>query len=244
MMGDGYHMGNYRRLLWEVNSMAIRIGYFASLMAVALTMIMSSGRPAAALEPEAARALVRAASDDMIKSFAGKELSPDEAKLAMKRLVDRYCDMELESRLIVGRYWSRAGATQQLEFQGLLNRFFVNAVGGMIHRVPADLHIMVQTAERDGEDRVVVHSVAFIPHEDGSAVQWVVMRDANGRLVIADVSADGVALVTTLNESFASVLHSAGGQLVALSASLRNKLDDLAGVSRRASVEAHFQSAH
>ena len=207
--------------------MTFRCRRFALAVALALPVVVC-GRSAAAIEPEAASALVRAASADMLQSFAGKELSHDEAKAAMQRLVDRYCDMGVESRQILGRYWSRALPTQQREFQGLLNRFFVVAVGGMIHRVPADLRIEVQSAERDGGERVVVHSLAFEPNHPGAAVHWVVMGDSGGRLVITDVSAEGVGLVTTLKDDFTAVVRAAGGELVSLSASLRTKVDDLA----------------
>ena len=213
----------------------MRFRFRCFVMAGALALpVAVSGRPAAAIEPEAARALVQAASADMLKSFAGKDLSHDEAKAAMQRLVDRYCDMGVESRQILGRYWSRAAPTQQKEFEGLLNRFFVSAVGGMIHRVPADLSITVQSAERDGDDRVVVHSLASVPNDPGSAVHWVVMGDRSGRLVITDVSADGVALVTTLKDDFTAVMRAAGGELVSLSASLRTKVEDLAVNSKPA----------
>jgi phospholipid transport system substrate-binding protein len=196
-----------------------------SVIAVAFTLAVA-GRPAAAVEPEAARALVQAASADMLATFAGKTLSRDQAKAAMQRLVDKYCDMELESQQILGRYWARATPDQRREFRRLLEGFFVGVVGGMVDGVAAEQRIVVQSAERDG-DRVVVHSLAFVPREPAAAVHWVVMDGTDGRPVIVDASAEGVALVATLQADFTSVVRAAAGHLEGLFEPLRRKIAGL-----------------
>jgi len=201
-----------------------------SALAIALALPVFAGRPAAAVEPDAARALVQAAIADMLGSFAGKTLSRDDSKAAMQRLVDRYCDMGVESQQILGRYWTRATPEQRQEFQHLLESFFVTVVGGMVHGVAADQRIVVQGADRDG-DRVVVHTLAFVPRETASAVHWVVMDGPAGRPVITDASADGVALVTTLQADFTSVVRAAAGRLDSLFEPLRRKVAGLAAVA-------------
>jgi len=183
--------------------------------------------PAAVVLDEAsARSLVQAAVADMLESFAGKKLTPEQAKAAMQHMVDRYCDMEVESRQILGRYWSLATPDQQKEFKRLLERFFVTMVGGMIDEVPADQRIKITGAERGG-DRVVVHSLAYIPSEPASAVHWTVMAGTSGRLVIADVSTDGVSLVPTLQADFTAVIRTAAGGIESLFEPLRKKVSGL-----------------
>jgi len=192
-----------------------------------LPVAIITARPATAVEPEAARALVQTAAADMLDSYAGKTLSRADAHAAMQRLVDRYCDMGVESQQILGRYWTRATHAQQQEFEGLLERFFVTAVGGMIDGVSANQHITVQGADRDG-DRVVVHSLAFVPNKPAVVVHWVVMDGSAGKPVIVDVSADGVGLVATLSADFTAVLRASAGQLEGLFDPLRKKVTGLA----------------
>ncbi len=195
-----------------------------------LPAALCAGRSAAAVETEAARSLVQAATADMLTSYSGKPLSSAESRAVMQRLVDRYCDMGVESREILGHYWSHATPAQQQEFEGLLRRFFITAVGSMIDGVSPNQRITVQGAERSGQ-RVVVHSLAFVPNQPGSVVDWVVTDGSAGKPVIVDVSTDGVALVTTLSADFTSVVRAAGG-LGGLFAPLQRKMDELAASGR------------
>jgi ABC-type transporter MlaC component len=180
-----------------------------------------------AMNEEAARNVVRSATADMLGSFAGKTLKPAESRAAVQQLVDKYCDIGIESQLILGRYWTRATPAQREEFQGLLERFLVTMVGGMIDGVPAGQRFTIQGTETHG-DRVVVHSIAQVEHEADTVVKWVVMNGASGRPVIVDVSADGVALITTMQGDFTSVVRSAGaGGMDVLFESLRTKIAGL-----------------
>ena len=203
-----------------MNTMPHRLRNLA--FAAVLPVALCANRPAAAVETEAARSLVQAATDDMLASYAGKTLSRDDSHVAMQGLVDRYCDMGVESQQILGHYWTRATPAQQQEFQGLLERYFVGAVGGMIDGVSANQRITVQGAERDG-DRVVVHSLVSSPNKPASMVHWVVMDGTAGRPVITDVSTEGITLVTTLSADFKAVVR-AVGRLDGLVDSLRQKV--------------------
>jgi len=195
----------------------------AAAAAFVVTISLFSGRPAVAVEEEAARALVQAAVADMLGAFAGRTLTPDEAQVAMQGVVAKYCDMEIESKLVLGRYWTTATPAQQKEFKSLLESFFVTMVGGLIDKVPADQHIAVQGSERDG-DRVVVNSLAYVRHEQGTPVHWVVMDGTSGRPVITDVSTEGADLITTLQADFTSVVRRAAGRVGALFEPMRRKI--------------------
>ncbi len=196
------------------------------LAALLLPLALLAARPAAAVDTEQARLLVRSAAADTLASFAGKTLTPDEARAALRPLIAKYGDMETESRQILGRYWAKASPESQKEFAILLERFVVTAFGGMIDEVPAGQRIDVQSAEAQG-NTVVVHSVASSPGEAPTPVDWVVADTAEGRPVIVDVSVDGAAMVATLQADFTSVIRSASGGLEALFGPIRRKISAL-----------------
>ena len=203
-------------------------GGVSRAMVVAFALV--AARPAAAVEVETARALVRSAATDTVAAFAGKTLAPDEARAGLRRLLSRYGDMETESRFVLGRYWSRAASEDQQEFARLFERFVISSFGGMIAEVPAGLRFEVLDGEVRG-NTVVVHSIATSPGEEASKVEWAVTETASGRPVIVDLSVDGVTLVTTLKADFTSIIRLASGRLEALFDPLRRKVSALGGAT-------------
>ncbi|KIL99228.1 N-acetylmuramoyl-L-alanine amidase [Paramagnetospirillum magnetotacticum MS-1] len=179
---------------------------------------------AAALDEQTARALVQSAIDDILRTFAGRKLTSEDVQAAMALLVAKYADMQLESQHILGRYWTRATPDQQKEFQDLLEKFLTKAVAGMVDEIPADQSIVVQGAERKG-DSFVVSSLASVPGEAATEVKWVVMKGSAGKPVITDVSANGGAVLATLQADFTSVVRNAANRgIEALFEPLRKKV--------------------
>jgi len=193
-----------------------------------LPLVLLAHRPAAAVETEEARLLVRSAVNDTLVAFAGKVQTPDEAQMAIKTILGRYSDMETVSQRLLGRYWNRSAAEPRLEFSTLLERFFITAFGNMVRDISADERIEVRNAEVQG-DHVVVHSTSLSPGEEPLAVDWVVVDTAAGKPVIVDLSVDGVTVVTTMQADFTAVIRSASGRLEALFEPLRRKVSTLGG---------------
>jgi phospholipid transport system substrate-binding protein len=181
---------------------------------------------AGAVDSEQARALVQAAANDTMTTFAGKKMGPDEARMALRPILAKYADMATESSQILGRYWNRASPEQQQEFSQLLERFVVTSFGAMLDEVPAGMRVEVRNAEIIN-GKLVVHSVAASSGEPPTPVDWVVVDTAAGRPVIVDVAIDGAAMVTTLNADFTSVIRSASGGLEGLFGPLRRKVTNL-----------------
>ena len=191
-----------------------------------LPLALVVARPAMAVDQAQARILIQSAATDTMATFAGKKMSPDEARAALRPIIAKYGDMATESRQILGRYWSKASPESQQEFALLLERFIVTSFGGMLDDVPVGMHIEVLNAEARG-DKMVVHSLASSMGEEATPVDWVVAETADGRPVIVDVSVDGAAMVETLHADFTSVIRSASGGLEGLFAPLRRKVNNL-----------------
>jgi len=193
--------------------------------AILLPLALLTAHPAAAVDKESARVLVSSAAADAMAAFSGKTLTPDEARTAVRPLIAKYSDMEIESRQITGRYWKMASHENQQEFASLLERFIITTFGRMVDGgIPVDRSIEVKTAESRGSDRVVVHSAVHSAGAPPTPVDWVVMDSASGRPVIVDISADGVTLVTTMSADFTSVIRAASGKLEALFDPIRHKI--------------------
>ena len=192
------------------------------MMPSMLLLALLVSRPAAA-DPVQARLLVQAAADDTMTTFAGKKMTSDQAREALRPIIAKYCDMPTESRQILGRYWTKASPSSQREFALLLERFIVTSFGGMLNAIPAGMRIEVEDAETLG-DKIVVHSFAASPGEDETPLDWVIVDTAEGRPVITDVSVDGAAMIETLRADFTAVIRSASGGVEGLFEPLRLKI--------------------
>jgi len=188
-----------------------------------LLLALLVSRPAAAADPAQARRLVQSAANDTMTTFAGKKMTPDQAREALRPIIAKYGDMPTESRQILGHYWTKASPNSQQEFALLLERFIVTSFGGMLNQIPAGMRIEVGDAETL-DDKMVVHSFAASPGEDETSLDWVVVDTAEGRPVIVDVSVDGAAMIKTLRADFTAVIRSASGGVEGLFEPLRLKI--------------------
>jgi ABC-type transporter MlaC component len=201
--------------------MSRRRGFLLSLAVI----LMSSGAlPAYALDADGARALVTSAASDALGGFSGRKVSTAEAQAKMKLLLETYGDMEFESQQILTRYWLRASPAHQQEFANLLERFVIATYSGALDGVPKGERLDIRDVDQKG-DRFIVHSTFITPGDDPMAVDWVVASTRSGKPVIADIVADGTALVPTMSADFSSVVRSAGGGLEALFEPIRRKIN-------------------
>ncbi len=203
------------------------------LLIAAIVSLLAVG-PAAAVEVAEAEALVKNVVADASAAFSGGSINRDEAKAGIGILVEKYADVPFEAELLLGRHWRKADAEQRKAFTDVLVPFFVATYGEMIDDAQAKPRIDVLGGE-PVEGGVLVHSLLVPPGEEAVKVDWTIAVTPAGKVVVADIAADGVTLVTTMRSDFTSVIRSGGGRIEALVEAMKKKID-------RQSVPAKRQS--
>ncbi len=179
---------------------------------------------ARAIEPQAAAAVVDQAVQEGFDTFVGKNLTRAQARQAVDRLMQRYVDRRHWAEEILGRYWSRADIEERVNFQAALGDYIVAFWGSDLNDLPKDQKVTIVAAEPQG-DRVVVRSMATVPGSAPTPVSWTVGSATDGRLVIVDMSIDGVSPVKTMHDDFTSALRANGGRVDLLMQAMQKKID-------------------
>jgi phospholipid transport system substrate-binding protein len=177
-----------------------------------------------AIEPQAAAAVVNQAVQEGFDTFVGKNLTRAQARQAVDRLMQRYVDRRHWAEEILGRYWSRASIEERVNFRAALGDYIVAFWGSDLNDLPKDQKLTIIAAEVQG-DRVVVRSMATVPGSAPTPVNWTIGSAADGRLVVVDMSIDGVSPVKTMHDDFTSTLRANGGRVDLLMQAMQKKID-------------------
>lgn len=192
-----------------------------AVAAFCLALPLSAG--AARADDDAdARVLITRLVEDARGAFGGQILEPAERVARLKGLIERYGDMGVFADEVLGRYWNRASQSDRTIFLQLLPQYLSGCWSSETQGVPASLRVDLAGSERDG-DALVVHSLATVP-DDTIALDWRVVRAADGHPVIADVAVDGGSVLLTIRSDFQSFLRGNSGHFDALLTALQMKL--------------------
>lgn len=189
----------------------------------ALIIALLAVRPALALDIATAEGLVRGVVSDAGTALTGGPYSVQEKRDKLGRLVEKYADVPYESGLLLGRYWRKASPAQQQAFADLLVPYVVATYGEMIEGAKVKPEVVFDGAEPRNAD-VVVHTRLVTPGEQPVVVDWLITVAPGGKVVVADLVADNISMITTLNSDFTAVVRAGGGNLDVLLDAMRKKI--------------------
>lgn len=193
-------------------------------LAVSWAVTFALGTTAAqAVDRDAASALIGEVTHEAVASLTAKGLSGEERAQAVRDLITRYSSAEKLSEEILGRAWATASAEERARFESSFVEYVVALCAGMLRDMSPETKILVSGAEARG-DLVLVHSVVTAGDADRTPVDWSVASTTDGRLVLADVSTEGVSLIRTMRSDFRAVLFANAGRIEALLAAMHHKM--------------------
>lgn len=198
-----------------------------NLLRLLLVLIVSAGvaaakTPVAAQEPDAA-AFITQLGDAALRMLANSELSEEERTGGFRRILLEGFDLPLIGRYALGRHWRRATEGERDEFDHLFETFIVEAYSARLGRYGGET-FEVTGARTDGDRDSIVRSEIQQPNGPGIRIDWRV-RSRNGKLKVVDVIFEGVSMLITQRDEFASVIQRSGGQVEGLLDSLRRRVN-------------------
>jgi len=196
------------------------------IVILAVSLVFLLVRPAFALDAVEAEHLVRSAITDATTWFAGGGMTREQTRAKVTALVEKYADIGYESEMLLGRYWRKASPEQQKSFSDLLIPYFVATYGEMIDGAPESPKIEFGNTEPSEGGSFLVHTMLRPVGEEPIKLDWNIVTAPSGKVVVADVMADGVAMVTTIKADFTAVIRAGGGKLDPLLVAMRKKITD------------------
>jgi len=190
------------------------------LLTVAAAFAVAGGA-AAAITGKGADAFIKLLGNDAIQMLRDKNLSQSQRESEFRRLFVKGFDVDLISRFALGRFWREATETQRSEYQRLFEDFIVKSYVARLGQYSGETFAVKDAKSVDTNDDVV-ESVIERPNAPAVRVDWRV-RHSSGDFKIVDVIVEGVSMVLTQRQEFASVIQNGGGSIDSLLQRLRQK---------------------
>jgi len=201
------------------------------VLAIAALMLSFSPLTVSAEEMSAPQALVKKASDDMLKALkdheAELEANPDKIYSLVEDILMPHFDFEKMSKLALGKNWRQADAEQRVrfteEFRLLLIRTYSTA---MLEYADEEIRMM---PFRDDLSRKRVSVPMEVVQPAGPTIPMALSlyQNKQDEWKVYDVKIDGISLVTNYRSSFANDIRQGG---------MEKLIEDLA--KRNAKVKA------
>ncbi len=146
----------------------------------------------------------------------------DRERVFTKLLADNF-DIPRISRFVLGRYWSGASDDDRRKFIDTYRDFVVRTYAARFGSYSGEtFHVLSTRAE--SEEISLVNSEIIHPNGDPPAkVAWRVHKGADGYKIV-DVDVEGISMMVTQREEFASVLQRSGGTVASLTQALQQKM--------------------
>lgn len=143
-----------------------------------------------------------------IRALADQSISPAERKAKVRALLSEGLDLPRIGRFVLGRFWQTASATQRDEYMKLFRDYVLNTYARRLSAYSGEI-LKVTGAQPIAGTDAIVHTVIERPGDQPLNTGWRV-RAEGGTLKIVDVVVEGVSMVLTQRQEFASVIQSKG----------------------------------
>jgi phospholipid transport system substrate-binding protein len=185
-----------------------------------LLLVPGLGRAFAAPTPDQATTFVRTTGDQLVAVVNGPGV-PADKRPRMQSIVDTTVDVEGLARYALGSFWSKATVDQQKQYLALFHDVLLNNITGKLGDYKG-VHFTIGRAT-PRSDVVVVNTTIERPNNPPTQVDWWI-SDANGKMQIVDVVAEGTSLRLTQRSDYASYLHRNGDNVQALIDAMRQQV--------------------
>ena len=199
----------------------MRIPPVVMALASAVLLILGvSAQPAAAAGDDAG-SFIGQTADRVLKLARNQQLSQAQFRQELHTIADQDFDTPRIAQFVLGRYWKTASDTDKQQFVQAFEDYMVNVYATRFRQYSgANFKVVAQREE--GNTTMVTTEIDQGNGKPPAKVIWQVGKTPNG-YKITDVSIEGVSQAITYRQEFSSVLEQQGGQVSALTQSLRQK---------------------
>jgi len=172
----------------------------------------------AATEPAAAQTLIIESSNQLIDALQKQSAEIKQDKAIAYNLVDEivlpHIDFSRISRLVLGKYWRRANATQKeqftAEFKNFLVRTYVTAMVEFSDKIVENADRVKYTPLRVSDDEnVTVRMEVSLENRPPVHINYSLYLKENDWMIY-DLQIEGISLAATYRSSFSSEVRRLG----------------------------------
>jgi phospholipid transport system substrate-binding protein len=194
----------------------------SSLFVVFLLSVgMSHGRAAPAGDPSS---FVDQLVHQGLRTLSDVQLSAPAREQRFASILDSDFDFPRIARFVTGSHWSGAAASDREHFVNTFKRWVVHTYSSRFSAYGGE-SVKITGARPESETMFTVAS-QFIRTSDAASTKldWRVRRDNGNDYRVVDVAVEGVSMLLTQREEFASVIEHSGGSIAGLTRALEEKI--------------------
>ena len=159
----------------------------------------------------ASQKLVASLYNDLV-STSIKEMSNDQQKTELERLFQKYVDIPIIARAVLGKSWRDANTDQRTKFVYAFKNYVSNKYGRQFSEFKGTTLEIVKSRDTLTKAGVLVSTVVVVPGNPSLKVVWQV-SDGSGSLKLIDLRVEGISMLSTERQEFRSRLKKFNGSL-------------------------------
>ena len=141
-----------------------------------------------------------------------KELTIDQQEAELKKLFQKYVDVPIIARAVLGKSWREANSDQRKRFIYAFKAYVSNKYGKQFSEFKGTKLEIVKSRDTQTKAGVLVSTKVIVPGNAPLKVVWQV-SDGSGSLKLIDLRVEGVSMLSTERQEFRSKLKKFNGSL-------------------------------
>jgi len=202
------------------------VSWLASVLIAVVLVLGGPGGARAGEFEEGAKKFIKAMTEDAISMLTVKNISRAERAVRFRTLMNKNFAMKGIAKFVLGRHWRKASEEQKEEYLRLFEDLMVATYADRFERYSGE-KLLIKRAEVRGKKDAIVHTT-MVKADNATKplkVAWRV-RSKGETFTVIDVMVEGISMIMTQKSEFASFIKQNGGELSALLAELKKRVQD------------------
>ena len=141
-----------------------------------------------------------------------KELTIDQQEIELKKLFQKYVDVPIIARAVLGKSWRDANPDQRERFIHAFKTYVSNKYGKQFSEFRGTKLEIVKSRDTLTKAGVLVSTEVIVPGNTPLKVVWQV-SDGSGSLKLIDMRVEGISMLSTERQEFRSKLKKFNGSI-------------------------------
>ena len=141
-----------------------------------------------------------------------REMSIGEQKKELEKLFQKYVDIPIIARAVLGKSWREANTDQRTLFVNAFKNYVSVKYGRQFSEFKGTTLEVVKSRDTLTKAGVLVSTVVVVPGNPSLKVVWQV-SDGSGSLKLIDLRVEGISMLSTERQEFRSKLKKFDGSL-------------------------------
>ncbi len=155
--------------------------------------------------------LVESLYNDLVATSM-KDLSIDEQETELERLFQKYVDIPIIARAVLGKSWRQANSNQRKRFINAFKTYVAHKYGRQFSEFKGTTLELVKSRDTLTKAGVLVSTIVVVPGNPALKLVWQV-SDGSGSLKLIDLRVEGVSMLSTERQEFRSKLKKFEGSV-------------------------------